>query len=173
MRKINKIDYFCGAFLSYLVSNGVEPTLFEAGDKSKILEFLIKDVTYKAFLKYSTKKNAVIKQGKNQDRWDIVFSPNESKLMETFNEANKKVIIVCICTDDELNDADIAVLSYAEACRCMGIGMDKKNEQRRISICHFKGSSKLKCYGTALDFQEAITIPHNFEKIFGLDEVCV
>ena len=35
MREINKVDYFCGAFLSYLISNGVEPTLFEAGEKNK------------------------------------------------------------------------------------------------------------------------------------------
>lgn len=37
MREINKVDYFCGAFLSYLISNGVEPTLFEAGEKAKSL----------------------------------------------------------------------------------------------------------------------------------------
>ena len=46
MKKINKIDFYCGAFLSFLVSNGVEPTLFEAGDKSRILEFLLKQTKY-------------------------------------------------------------------------------------------------------------------------------
>ena len=39
MSRINKIDYFCGAFLSYLISNNVEPTLFDAVDKSKIVNF--------------------------------------------------------------------------------------------------------------------------------------
>lgn len=35
MARINKIDFFSGAFLSYLISNGVkEPTLFEASEKS-------------------------------------------------------------------------------------------------------------------------------------------
>ena len=107
MRKINKVDYFCGAFLSYLISNKVEPTLFEAGDKSKIVEFTIRATTYKVFLKYSTKKKTVKKQGKIFDRWEIVFAPNEILQIENFAEPSKKVAVICICTDEKLHGRNL------------------------------------------------------------------
>lgn len=49
MAKINKVDFFCGAFLSYLVSNGVEPTLFEVTEKSKKIQFTAKSSDYNIF----------------------------------------------------------------------------------------------------------------------------
>ena len=108
MRKINKVDYFCGAFLSYLIANGVEPTLFEAGEKSKVVEFTIRDVVYKVFFKYSTKKRVIVKQAKSYDTWNVVFAEKELSLLETFGDNCKKVAVICICTDEKLKDADIA-----------------------------------------------------------------
>jgi len=51
---VKKIDYFCGAFLSYLISNGIAPALFEAGEKSKIVKFSTNLGDYKVYIKYST-----------------------------------------------------------------------------------------------------------------------
>ena len=170
MRKINKADYFYGAFLSYLISNGIEPTLFETGDKIRILEFLIRNTTYKAYLKYSTTKRTTIEQEKETQRWDIVFSSNELKIMQNFGEDNKKAVIIFICTDEELSNTDIAILPYPEACKCMGLGVDRKNNQRRISIQHSKHSRWFQCYGTGLADTSAIEVPYNFQKSFGLDE---
>ena len=50
MGRINKTDYFCGAFLSYLISNNVEPTLFDAVDKSKVVNFTQKNRDYNVYL---------------------------------------------------------------------------------------------------------------------------
>ena len=168
MRKINKVDYFCGAFLSYLISNKVEPTLFEAGEKSKIVEFTIRNHTYKVFLKYSTKKSEVTKQKKVFERWNITFVPTELERLKQFNEESKVVYIVCICTDDKLRDPDIAVLSYEDAIKCLGLFQDEKNKQRRITVLHQKSSSKLLCYGTAVSDENAIPVPHDFEQRFDL-----
>ena len=49
---VRKVDFYCGAFLSYLITNKVEPTLFEAGDKSKNLHFTIGQYDYNSILKY-------------------------------------------------------------------------------------------------------------------------
>ena len=168
MKKINKIDFYCGAFLSFLVSNGVEPTLFEVGDKSRILEFLLKQTKYKAFLKYSAKKRSAVKQGKTVYRWDIGFSQKECEMLEQFDDPNRNVVIVCVCTDPDMKETDFAVLSYEDARKCMGLGEDRTNEQRRISVQYVKGSSKLRCYGTGLSSDNAVETPHNYEKVFGL-----
>ena len=169
MREINKVDYFCGAFLSYLISNGVEPTLFEAGEKSKIVEFTIRDSIYKVFCKYSTKKKTVTKQGKSYDTWNVGFAEKELALLENFGDNSKKVAIVCICTDEKLKNADVAVIPYEDACKCLGLMQDEINKQRVITVRHLKGSSKLLCHGTGLSQDNAIEIPHNFEKFFGLE----
>ena len=57
MAKINKIDYYCGAFLSYLVSNGAnEPVMFDSGDSnSKGISFAVKYKNYNAYVKYVKK----------------------------------------------------------------------------------------------------------------------
>lgn len=169
MREINKVDYFCGAFLSYLISNGVEPTLFEAGEKSKVVEFTIRDSIYKIFFKYSTKKKAVTKHGKAYDTWNVVFAAKELTLLEKFGDGSKKVAVVCICTDEKLKDTDVAVISYEDACKCLGLMQDEINKQRVIAIRHLKGSSKLLCHGTGLSQDNAVEILHNFEKFFGLE----
>ena len=168
MKKINKIDFYCGAFLSFLVSNGVEPTLFEAGDKSRILEFLLKQTKYKAFLKYSSKNNSSVKQGKNVSRWDVGFSPKECETLEQFGEPSKNVIIVFVCTDKDMKETEIAVLPYEDACRCMGLGQDTVNKQRKISVQYIQGARKFRCYGTGLSSDNAVETPHNYEKVFGL-----
>lgn len=168
MRTINKVDYFCGAFLSYLISNKVEPTLFEAGEKSKIVEFTIRNHTYKVFLKYSTQKKEYVKKEKSFERWNIIFTLTELEQLKQFNEEGKIVYLVCICTDENLRDPDIAVLSYDEAIQCLGLFQDEQNQQRRITILHQKSSSKLLCYGTAIADIDAIAIPHDFEQRFGL-----
>lgn len=170
MRKINRIDYFCGAFLAYLISNKVEPMLFEAGENSKIAEFTIKDTTYKTFIKYSTKKREINKQGKHFEVWDIIFSANEIQQLEAFADEEKRGTVVCICTDEKLRDTKVAVIDSDKAIQCLGIGKDDKNAQRRISIKHQKSSSKFLCHGTAVSDLNAIEVPYNFEKYFGLGE---
>ena len=37
MAKVNKVDYYCGSFLSYLIMNKVETTLFSVTEKSKVV----------------------------------------------------------------------------------------------------------------------------------------
>ena len=66
MSRINKIDFFSGAFLSYLISNGVkEPTLFEATEKSKIIKFSLRNKDYNVYLKYVSTSKQSIQKGKN------------------------------------------------------------------------------------------------------------
>lgn len=170
MRRINKVDYFCGAFLSFLISNKIEPTLFEAGDNSKIVEFFIRDKAYKIFFKYSTKLRKTKVSGKEYSNWDIIFSTNEEKIIQSFDDKNKMVAVVCVCTDEDFKNTTIAILSYTDAISCLGIQQDNMNKQRRITIKHQKSSSKIFCHGTALSDKNAISIPNNYETFFELGE---
>ena len=88
--------------------------------------------------------------------------------LEQFGEPSKNVIIVFVCTDKDMKETEIAVLPYEDACRCMGLGQDTVNKQRKISVQYIQGARKFRCYGTGLSSDNAVETPHNYEKVFGL-----
>ncbi len=166
MGEIKRVDYFCGAFLSYLVSNKIAPTLFEAGESSKIVRFLTGKKDYKIYLKYSTKKKVTRKANKNYSSWEIIFTEKEFTILKSFHEDNRVLFVVCVCTNEKLSKTDFAVISYEDALKCLG--HDDINKQKRLTITHQKASSKMYCYGTALSDENAIEIPHDYNKCFNL-----
>jgi len=167
---VKKIDYYCGAFLSYLISNGITPALFEAGEKSRIVKFSNNHYDFKVYIKYST--NCKISDRKNTRKWDIFFTERELDMLQNFPEQNRKHFIVMVCTDDNLKENEIAVLDYGDGLLCLG--NDTINKERRISVVHKKGSPYMRCYGTARSEEQGIQICKDFNKYF-LDKeiVCV
>lgn len=163
---VRKVDFYCGAFLSYLITNKVEPTLFEAGDKSKILRFTIGKNDYKAFLKYSTKPNVSTKADKISTRWDTIFTEKDLRFLRTYSEENRQNIVVIVCTDGKMKNTFFAVIDYTDAQLCLGD--DSVNKERRISITHLKGSDKINVYGTAISDKNAFQTVFNCDSCFGV-----
>lgn len=167
MARINKIDFFCGAFLSYIISNGVkEPTLFEASENSKRIEFSVKSKNYNIYIKYAGKSRKSKVAGKISTNWNVVFTPKENEfLKENFKKQNGyENLVVLVCANDDFKGSCFAVLKLAEVLNC--IGTDKKNEERRISVKHIKGSPYLNCYGTGITDIDAIKVKYNCDEIF-------
>jgi hypothetical protein len=167
--KINKVDFYCGAFLSYLITNKVEPTLFEAGEKSKILRFSIKETDYKAFLKYSTVPKTSTTGKKASTKWDANFTEKEIELLSVFPERGRENVVVLVCTDADMKDTFFTILTYEEAKICLGT--DDVNKQKRISVSHLKSSPYITCYGTALSDIKALQKRYNADMFFEFKEV--
>lgn len=166
MSKVNKVDFYCGAFLSYLISNGVEPTLFDVTENSKVIEFTVGKSDYKAYIKYVSTERKNTKGGKKFSNWSVIFSEKEkSFVLNDFEQKNKVNIVVLVCTNKNLKDTCFAVLNYDDAIKC--IGHDDINGQARISVSHQKKSSDLYCHGTALSDENAVKTPFNADKYFG------
>ena len=166
MARVNKVDFYCGAFLAYLITNGVEPTLFDAAENSKIIGFSQGTTDFNAYLKYVTTSKTSILRGKQYTRWDVVFSEAEKNyLYEAFAEEGKENIVVLVCANEDFKDTYFAVLSLEQAKEC--IGFDDVNKQVRISLRHLKGSKYVECYGTALVDTDAFKIKYNFDDYFG------
>jgi hypothetical protein len=169
MGQINKIDYFCGAFLSFLVSEKVAPTLFEAGETSKIVRYSTDNDDYKIYLKYSTNaKTSTVKQIEYM-KWTITFTSKDMERLQAFFENGRTNYLVCVCTNKDLKDTSIATLPFADAMKCLGD--DAVNKQRTIVIKHQKASSKFSCYGTALDESNAVDAFYDFRKYFSAKEL--
>jgi hypothetical protein len=159
---VKKIDYFCGAFLSYLISNGIASALFEAGEKSKIVKFSTNLGDYKVYFKYST----ICKSSgrKNTRKWDVLFTKKEMDILKDFPEQNRKHYFVLVCTDINMRENEVAVLDYDSGLMCLG--RDSVNKERRISVVHKKGSPYMNCYGTARSKNQGIQIYKDFNKYF-------
>jgi len=159
---VKKIDYYCGAFLSYLISNSITPALFEAAERSKIVKFSTDLGDYKAYIKYSTIPK--LSERKNTRKWDVVFTRKEMEILKEFPEQNRIHFFIMVCTDSDMKETEIAVLDFESGMECLGD--DSVNKERRISVVHKKGSHYMKCYGTAKSENQGIQIYKDFNKYF-------
>ena len=172
MAKVNKVDFYCGAFLSYLISNKVEPTLFNANEKSKVVQFLLKNTDYNVYVKYVSAGKLLNIKGKQHTRWEVIFQKNERDyLVNDFCKSNFKNIVVLVCANKDFKDTYFAILTYDQAIQCLG--NDAINNQFRISVKHQKKSPNAYCYGTALSDNNAIAIPYNVDTFFGFNDKVV
>lgn len=172
MAKVNKVDFYCGAFLSYLISNKVEPTLFNANEKSKVVQFLLKNTDYNVYVKYVSAGKLFNIKGKQHTRWEVIFQKSERDyLVNDFCKSNFKNIVVLVCANKDFKDTYFAILTYDQAIQCLG--NDAINNQFRISVKHQKKSPNAYCYGTALSDNNAIAIPYNVDTFFGFNDKVV
>lgn len=163
MAKVNKIDFYCGAFLSYIISNGAnEPTLFEDTEKSsKKLKFTLRDNDYKAYLKYVSTPKKSTSKGKSFTKWDISFTESEREYLKTsFAEEDRENIVILVCANKEFKDTYFGILSIKDALKCMA------NEQPRITIKRQKGSKYVSCYGSGISDENALQLKYNFDEYF-------
>ena len=167
MARINKIDFFSGAFLSYLISNGVkEPTLFEASEKSKVIKFSLRDKDYNAYIKYVSTSSLTKINGKTYTKWNITFTQKDrDTLFNQLVEPDKCNVVVLVCANENFRDTYFAIIDYNDAVKC--IGSDEVNKQHRITIKRQKGSKYVDCYGTAVSADNAIQLKYNFDEFFG------
>ena len=176
MAIINKTNFFYGAFLDYIICNGVkEPTLFDSPDDSRILKFSLRNKDYKIYIKYTTSgtdrtKKEIKNVGKQvrYTRWSVPFSNAERDfLVDSFSEEEKENLVVLVCTNKNLSDTYFAVLKPDQAIRCLGD--DAVNDSRSITLKkrRTKRTSYVSCYGTALDESNAISIEYNIDNVFG------
>lgn len=172
MARINKVDFYCGAFLSYLISNKVEPTLFSVTEKSKMVQFLLRNTDYNVYVKYVSDGKILSIKGKQHTRWQVIFQKNERDfLLNDFCIPDNMNIVVLVCANKDFKDTYFAILTYEQAVQCLG--NDEVNNQFRITVKHQKKSPNAYCYGTALSDDNAIAIPYNVDSFFGFNDKAV
>ena len=149
MKKINKIDYFVGVFLSAILkSSKTVPALFDQASESKKVEFETNNNAYNVYIKYSTTKNIGKANHKGQKRvsWNIAITDSDYEKLRDFYQADSKNYIAVVCTNDKLTDTRIVILDYDKV-----IGFSQRTpagKQKRISIFrygkehkfHYKGA---------------------------------
>lgn len=174
MYRINKIDYFIGVFLSTIInsSKGV-PALFDETENSKRVEFATDLADFNVYIKYTTKnREANIKiDGKRKKKisWDISFSDKDYEILRnSFTKEEKENLICLVCTNDNLNETYMAVLSYEDAMKCLE--KSTNTGSRRITVTRIGAEHEFSCYGVKFKEDDYIRCPVDCTKFLRLEE---
>ena len=174
MRRINKLDYFIGVFLSTIInsSNGA-PALFDETENSKRIEFATDTSDFNVYIKYSTKvvESKVNIKGKRKKKlsWNVSFTENDHQILrDSFIIKNKKNLVCLVCTNEKLNDTYLAVLDYTDAMKCLE--SKTKSGCRRITITRVGSEHNLNFYGVGFKEHEYMLVALDPTGFLGLKE---
>lgn len=173
MHRINKVDYFMGVFIATILkSSKGTPTIFNASDNSKLVEFTNDFGDYNVYIKYSTSLKEVKKtiDGEMKDKasCNILFFDNEYDFLKNnFYNSEKENLICLICTNDDLTKTYMVVIKYEDAMKCL---VNRTSSGwRRISINRIATEPYFACYGVGFKEYEHIKVPVDFTKSLGLE----
>lgn len=148
--KIAKEDFYCGAFLSFLLNNGIKPALFEEGivDNRKIYDFTTDKDDFRVYVKF-TEKPSSKSDSKGTNIWNFPFTDKQVEEIKNLPCDNRQVYFVFICGNLILNETKIAVVSYADVLQCIDINRIDKYKSQSIKVKLGKGGHNFQVYGTA------------------------
>ncbi|MBY0116509.1 hypothetical protein NST33_25005 [Paenibacillus sp. FSL L8-0435] len=150
--KLTQEDFYCGAFLSYLLNNGIVPALFEdrAALNRKVYDFTTDKGDFRVYVK-SSENPASKSDMKNSSIWNFPFTDAQIDELRTLYVTNKQLYFAFVCGQSELKNSKIAVIPADIALRCIDIHRERKYKTQSIKIKYVKGEWDFSVYGTARD----------------------
>lgn len=171
--KVNKLDFFVGAFLSSIINSSVGvPALFDETENSKRVEFETNKGHYNVYIKYTTSgrrsTRVVDGQKKKNIRYNIGFSENEYlSLMNKFYKKDVENLICLVCANKKLNDNALIILDYRDAMRCLE--KSTPGGSRRITATRLGAEYDYSCYGVGFKEKDYIKAPVNWKRALEID----
>lgn len=160
MKKLNKADFYFGAFYSYLITKAFNPVLIDQAKDSRHLSLCTNVCDYNLFAMYASKPASSSTDGE-KIRWDIIFTNNLVDMLTQSECATKVNYVVFICGQENLRDSEILVVPYKKVLTCLG--KDSVNIKRRISITVSKGENYAYVYGTAVDGNNSFQVKRDID----------
>lgn len=147
---LKKEDFYCGAFLSYLLNNGIVPALFEEriDINRKIYDFTTDKGDFRVYVKYS-ESPASKSDLKGSNIWNFSFTESQIDEIRTIKTENRKLFFVFVCGRQSLNKSKIAVVPQDIIHQCIDTNRTDKYKSQSIKIRLIKGHWDFDVYGTA------------------------
>lgn len=147
--KITKEDFYCGAFLSFLLNNGIKPALFEEGvvDNRKIYDFTTDKDDFRVYVKFS-EKPASKSEIKGSCIWNFPFTDRQLQEIKNLHIDKRKIYFVFICGSMPFNETKIATVSYEDVLQCIELNPLDKYKSQGIKIRLQKNGRSFQVYGT-------------------------
>lgn len=163
MHRINKIDYFVGAFLTTILnsSKGV-PAIFDDTESNKRVEFSTDTGDFNVYIKYSTKvrkaRTSINGKRKSKFSWNIAFTESEYKVLrDSFKKEDRENLLCLVCTNEKFYPTYMAVLSYEDALKCLENSTGSGS--RKIVVTRIGREHDFYCYGVGFNKEDYIKCP--------------
>ena len=147
---LTREDFFCGAFLSYLLNNGIVPALFEEriDPNRKIYDFTTDKGDFRVYVKFSENPASKSDQ-KNSSIWNFPFTENQIDELKSVKPEGRQMYFAFVCGRTALNKSQIAIIPEGIIFQCIDIDRNNKYKGQCIKIKLVKGHWDFDVYGTA------------------------
>lgn len=147
---ITREDFYCGAFLSFLLNNGVVPALFEEriDINRKIYDFTTNKGDFRVYVKFSEKPSSESEK-KCSSIWNFPFTDSQIDEIKELNLGQRNLYFVFVCGRSSLNKSRIAVIPQDIIFQCIDINRKDKYKGQSVKIRLVKNSWDFDIYGTA------------------------
>ncbi|AOZ93608.1 hypothetical protein [Paenibacillus crassostreae] len=174
---LTREDFFCGAFLSYLLNNRIVPAIFEEriDPNRKIYDFTTNKGDFRVYVKSSEKPVNESSQ-KNGCRWNFPFTENQIDELKSVKSEGRQMYFAFVCGKTALNKSKIAIIPESIIFKYIDIDRNNKYKGQSIKIKLVKGHWDFDVYGTArsdkvdgLDNTLKVRVK-NIDELFGQEQ---
>lgn len=147
---LTRDDFYCGAFLSYLLNNGIVPALFEDRKdlNRKVYDFTTNKGDFRVYVKCSEKPSSRSGQ-KNHWIWNFPFTDSQIDEIKDLRDETKQMYFAFVCGQSVLNQSRIAVVPEDIVLKCIDINRSDKYKPQSVKVKLTKGEWNFSIYGTA------------------------
>lgn len=147
---ITREDFYCGAFLSFLLNNGIIPALFEEriDISRKIYDFTTNKGDFRVYVK-CTENPSSESEGKGSSIWNFPFTESQIDEIKNIEINNRILYFVFVCGRSSLNKSRIAVIPKDIIFKCIDVNRENKYKSQNVKIRLIKGHWDFDVYGTA------------------------
>lgn len=148
--EVTRGDFYCGAFLSFLLNNGIVPALFEEriDANRKIYDFTTNKGNFRVYVKY-TESPSSKSEGKGSSIWNFPFTESQIDEIKNIVTDDRSLYFVFVCGSSSLNKSRIAVISQDIIYKCIDVNRENKYKSQSVKIRLIKNHRDFDVYGTA------------------------
>ncbi len=148
---ITREDFYCGAFLSFLLNNEIVPALFEEriDINRKIYDFTTDKGDFRVYVKF-TENPSSESESKGSSIWNFPFTESQIDEIKSLEIYNRNLYFVFVCGRSSLNKSKIAVIHKDIIFKCIDVNREDKYKSQSVKVRLIKGHWNFDVYGTAI-----------------------
>ena len=148
--RVNKSDYYYGAFLSKVLDNDCTPALVIKDSNRGVYKIFTDNGEHIIYMKYVNNKE-------DDMLWNFAFTKENLEEIKGYIKDTTKIMFGFICSYENLLDTELGLCTSQEFEKCVDLDCNNEDYQR-VSILKIPNSPYLRLYGSRLDRKDNIEI---------------
>lgn len=148
--RVNKSDYYYGAFLSKVLDSGSTTALVTKDGNRGVYRISTDNGEYIIYMKYLTNQQDDL-------LWNFSFTKDNFDEIKEYMKADEKLMFGFICSYESLLFTELGLCDLEEFEACVDFEC-RAEDYQRMSVLKVPYSPYLRLYGTKLDREDSIEI---------------